>query len=89
MVLISFKGCLERQINKAVRITCSTAEFALSSNNYFHQAPITRVVNKAGLQTLQGEDKGWVAVRSNGGTSRAARGNARGNMVARAGTEGL
>ena len=76
-VLKSFKSCLERQTNEAVRITCSKAEVVLNSKSEFHQAPIRRVVNTAGLQALQGEEQGWVAVRGRGAarsTGRGARG---------------
>ena len=67
---------LERQTNEAVRITYSKAEVILNSKSEFHQAPI-RVVATAGLQALQGEEQGWVAVRS--------RGSARGTRAPRAG----
>ena len=72
MVLKSFNSCLERQTNEAVRITSSKAEVILNSKSEFHQAPIRRVVASAGLQALQGEEQGWVAVRRRG-TARGAR----------------
>ena len=77
VVLSSFRSCLERQVNEAVRITSSKAEVILNSKTEFHQAPIRRVVATAGLQTLQAKDQGWVAVGRRGGTSRATRGLAR------------
>ena len=70
----SFKSCLERQTNEAVRITCSKAEVVLNSKSEFHQAPIRRVVTTAGLQALQGEEQGWVAVRGRGAARSTARG---------------
>jgi hypothetical protein len=39
VVLSSFRSCLERQVNKAVRITSSKAEVVLNSKTEFHQAP--------------------------------------------------
>ena len=77
MVLRSFNSCLERQTNEAVRIPSSKAEVILNSKSEFHQAPIRRVVVTACLQALQGEEQGWVAVRS--------RGSARGTRATRAG----
>ena len=52
----------------------------LNSKSEFHQAPIRRVVTTAGLQALQGEEQGWVAVRGRGAarsTGRGARGTTR------------
>ena len=66
-VLRSFSSCLERQVNKGVRITLSQAEEIMKSKNEFHQAPIVRVVATRGLHAGQGEDLGWVAVRERGG----------------------
>ena len=71
------RSCLERQVNEAVRITSRKAEVVLNSKTEFQEAPIRRVVATAGLQTVQGEDQGWVAVGRRGGTSRATRGLAR------------
>ena len=88
VVLRSIKSCLERQTNEAVRITSSKAEVVLNSKSEFHQAPIRRVVATAGLQALQGEEQGWVAVRRRGPT-RGARGatmTARGTRTAARGT---
>ena len=56
-VIGSFQSCLERQINEAVRITSSQADFIMNSKSEFHQAPIVRVVATNGLQSEQGE--GW------------------------------
>ena len=71
-VVGSFQSCLERQINEAVRITSSQADFIMNSKSEFHQAPIVRVVTTNGLQTEQGEDQGWVAVGDRGGGRRIA-----------------
>ena len=73
-VVGSFHSCLERQINEAVRITSSQADFIMNSKSEFHQAPIVRVVTTNGLQTEQGEDQGWVAVGDRGGRRSAGRG---------------
>ena len=71
-VIGSFQSCLERQINEAVRITSSQADFIMNSKSEFHQAPIVRVVATNGLQSEQGEDHGWVAVGDRGGGRRSA-----------------
>ena len=42
-VVGSFHSCLERQINEAVRITSSQADFIMNSKSEFHQAPIVEV----------------------------------------------
>ena len=77
-VLKSFKSCLERQINEAVRITSSKADIQMNSKSEFHQAPIVRVVAARGLQAGQGEEEGWVAVRGRGRGARRGRCGARG-----------
>ena len=77
VALNSFKSCLERQINEAVRITSSKAELVLNSKTEFHQAPIRRMVTTAGLQALQGEEEGWVPVRAARGAGATARGATR------------
>ena len=66
-VVGSFHSCLERQINEAVRITSSKADFVLNSRSEFHQAPIVRLVATNGLQAEQGEEQGWVPVPARGG----------------------
>ena len=48
-VVGSFQSCLKRQINEAVRITSSQADFIMNSKSEFHQAPIVRVVATNGL----------------------------------------
>ena len=65
-VVGSFHRCLERQINEAVRITSSKADFVLNSKSEFHQAPIKRLVATNGLQAEQGEEQGWVPVPARG-----------------------
>ena len=65
-VVGSFHSCLERQINEAVRITSSKADFVLNSRSEFHQAPIVRLVATNGLQAEQGEEQGWVPVPARG-----------------------
>ena len=65
-VVGSFHMCLERQINEAVRITSSKADFVLNSRSEFHQAPIVRLVATNGLQAEQGEEQGWMPVPARG-----------------------
>ena len=48
-VVGSFHSCLERQINEAVRITSSQADFIMNSKSEFHQAPIVRVDRPRGV----------------------------------------
>ena len=68
----SFKSCLQRQVNEAVRITSSKVEvFIMNSKNKFHQAPIIRVVTSKGLHGDQGEDQAPVLA---GGPWRGAAG---------------
>ena len=71
-VVGSFQSCLKRQINEAVRITSSQADFIMNSKTEFHQTPIVRVVATNGLQAEQGEDQGWIAVGDRGAGRRAA-----------------
>ena len=52
-----FSSCLERQVNEAVRITCSKAEHILNSRSEFHQAPVVRQVITSGLGNEQGEEE--------------------------------
>ena len=54
-VLGSFSGCLERQVNEAVRIGSSKADSIMNSKAEFHQAPLVRVVTVVGLEEEQGE----------------------------------
>ena len=56
--LRSFKSCLMRQVNEAVRIGSSRADMVLNSKSEFHQAPLTRLVAIRGLLGEQGEDQG-------------------------------
>ena len=51
----SFQGCLERQVNEAVRIGSSKAEVLMNSKAEFHQAPLVRVMTVVGLEEEQGE----------------------------------
>ena len=68
----SFKSCLQRQVNEAVRITSSKVEVVImNSKNKFHQAPIIRVVTSKGLHGDQGEDQAPVLA---GGPWRGAAG---------------
>merc|ERR1719319_56324 len=46
--LRSYSSCLVRQVNEAVRIEMSTADFLLNSKSEFHQAPLVRVVPVVG-----------------------------------------
>ena len=52
-MLRSFKSCLERQMNEAVRIMITSADIVLNSKSEFRQAPIIRVVPTNGLQEEQ------------------------------------
>ena len=54
-VLGCFSGCLERQVNEAVRIGSSKADSIMNSKAEFHQAPLVRVVPVVGLEQEQGE----------------------------------
>ena len=54
-VLGCFSGCLERQVNEAVRIGSSKADRIMNSKVEFHQAPAVRVVPVVGLEQEQGE----------------------------------
>ena len=45
----SFKSCLVRQVNEAVRIEMSTADCVMNSKAEFHQAPLVRVIPVTGL----------------------------------------
>ena len=71
-----FKSCLERQVNKALRIGSSKADHILNSKTEFHQAPLIRQVVAHGLAGEQGED--LVVVRRGGGTGRGRGGSHRG-----------
>ena len=50
-----FKSCLERQVNKGVRIASSKGEHVLNSRSQFYQAPLVRQVVAHGLAGEQGE----------------------------------
>ena len=54
-VLGCFSGCLERQVNEAVRIGSSKADSIMNSKAEFHQAPLVRVVPVVGLEQEQGD----------------------------------
>ena len=43
-VLRTFKSCLDRQVNEAVRINISKADIVMNSKSEFRQAPVKRVV---------------------------------------------
>ena len=43
-----FSGCLERQVNEAVRIGSSKADSIMNSKTEFNQAPLVRVVPVSG-----------------------------------------
>ena len=85
--LKSFKSCLQRQVNEAVRISASKIEVVvMNSRNEFHQAPIIRVVAATGLHASQGEDQAPVILQAarrggrggTGGESRGRPGRGRG-----------
>ena len=74
--LRSFKSCLQRQVNEAVRITASKTDIVImNSKNEFHQAPIVRVTLSRGLHGDQGEDQAPV-IASRAGRGAAGRGTA-------------
>ena len=41
--LRSFRSCLKRQVNEAVRISSSQADILLKSKSEFHQVPLIRL----------------------------------------------
>ena len=89
--LRSFKSCLQRQVNEAVRISATKVDvIVMNSRNEFHQAPIIRVVAATGLHASQGEDqapvilaagrrggRGGMGGGSRGGPGRGSRGRGR------------
>ena len=89
--LRSFKSCLQRQVNEAVRISATKVEVVvMNSRNEFHQAPIIRVVAATGLHASQGEDqapvifaagrrggRGSMGGENRGGPGRGRRGRGR------------
>ena len=79
--LQSFSSCLVRQVNEAVRIEMSTADFLLNSKSEFHQAPMVRVVTLVGLREEQGVKEQGGGVQEGGRTT--GRGGARGRGRAR------
>ena len=93
--LRNFSSCLQRQVNEAVRITSSKADFIMNSKSEFHQAPIVRVIVAAGLEREQGEEEGagvrgsWtgpgVSRGRGAGRGRAGRAGARGAGTGRGG----
>ena len=74
-MLRSFKSCLERQMNEAVRIMITSADIVLNSKSEFRQAPIIRVVPTNGLQEEQ-EEASRSSTRARGfpGARRGGRG---------------
>ena len=81
-MLRSFKSCLERQVNEAVRIMTTSADIVLNSKSEFRQAPIIRVVPTNGLQEEQ-EEASRSSTRARGfpGAGRGGRGLARGRTL--------
>ena len=84
--LRSFKSCLQRQVNEAVRISATKVDvIVMNSRNEFHQAPIIRVVAATSLHASQGEDQAPVILAAGrrgarggmGGGSRGSRGRGR------------
>ena len=71
-----FKSCLERQVNKGVRIASSKGEHVLNSRRKFYQAPLIRQVVAHGLAGEQGDV--FVVVRRGGGGGKGRGGRARG-----------
>ena len=61
-VVGSFHSCLERQINEAVRITSTQADFIMNSKSEFHKAPTVRVLTTNAMASKQSKEKtrvGW------------------------------
>ena len=52
-ILRTFDSCLERQVNKAVRIVITKADIIINSKSEFRQAPIIIIVPTNGLQEEQ------------------------------------
>ena len=74
--LRSFRSCLKRQVNEAVRISSSQADILLNSKSEFHQAPLTRLVAFTGLHGDQGEDQAGQAFPGDGGAGAVGRARA-------------
>ena len=72
----SFRSCLKRQVNEAVRISSSQADILLNSKSEFHQAPLTRLVAFMGLHGDQGEDQAGQAFPGDGGAGAVGRARA-------------
>ena len=87
VVLRSFRSCMERQIDEAVRISSSQATVLMKSKSEFHQAPMVRVVVTSGLHSSQGEEEGYVPIRRPRGGTRGTRG--RGGRGQRRGLVGI
>ena len=75
--LRSYSSCLVRQVNEAVRIQMSKADFLLNSKSEFHQAPLIRVVPVVGMREEQGVEEQGGGVQG-GGRGRGGGGRARG-----------
>ena len=75
-ILRTFKSCLDRQVNKAVRIIISKADIVMNSKSEFRQAPIIRVVPTTGSHEEQegSRNNSWAG----GGGGGMARGGGRG-----------
>ena len=75
--LRSYSSCLVRQVNEAVRIQMSKADFLLNSKSEFHQPPLIRVVPVVGMREEQGVEEQGGGVQG-GGRGRGGGGRARG-----------
>ena len=79
-VLRNYYGCLERQVNKAVRITMFDGDMIMKSKSEWNQAPLVRVVPTNGLQEdqsgLLGDTggRGWTRGRAGAGPEGGRRG---------------
>ena len=74
--LRSFRSCLKRQVNEAVRRSSSQADILLNSKSEFHQAPLTRLVAFMGLHGDQGEHQAEQAFPGDGGAGAVGRARA-------------
>ena len=62
LIFLVFLSCLERQINEAVRITSTQADFIMNSKSEFHQATTVRVLTTNAMASKQSKEKtkvGW------------------------------
>ena len=79
-VLRNYSGCLEGQVNEAVRITMFDGDIIMNSKSEGNQAPLVRVVPTNGLQEEQSGlldatgGRGWARGRAGAGAGGGRRG---------------